>query len=221
MVIPNSLDEIVKLSPVIPVVAFKELRHAVPVAKALLAGGISVIEVTLRTDVSIACIVDIVHKVPDMVVGVGTVRRAADIENLQRALHREGVEGGGQLQFAVSPGYSSEVSNACKDFNLPLLPGVSTATEAMAAHEAGHSYLKLFPAEAVGGVKLLKALHGPFLDLRFCPTGGITTQTASDYLALPNVVCVGGSWLVTDAMLAAENYAAITQAAREACTLRR
>jgi 2-dehydro-3-deoxyphosphogluconate aldolase / (4S)-4-hydroxy-2-oxoglutarate aldolase len=211
MVMPFSLAELTQLSPVIPVVAFKELRHAVPAAKALLAGGLRIIEVTLRTDVSLSCLEAIAREAPEMVVGAGTVRQASEVARVKAAGAR----------FVVSPGFSSAVNEACKAQDLPLLPGVSTATEAMAAHDAGHTFLKLFPAEAVGGVKLLKALHGPFPDLRFCPTGGITAQNASDYLALPNVVCVGGSWLVSDAALAAENYAAITQAAREACALRR
>lgn len=211
MVSAISLEQIVKLSPVIPVVVFKDLRHSMFAAKALLAGGLRIIEVTLRTESSLAALEAIAREVPEMVVGAGTVRHAADVAKVKAAGAR----------FVVSPGFSLAVSDACKAHNLPLLPGVSTATEAMAAHDAGHSFLKLFPAEAVGGVKLLKALHGPFPDLRFCPTGGITVQNASDYLALPNVVCVGGSWLVTDAALAAENYAAITQAALEACALRR
>ncbi len=210
MVNPMKLEQLVTLSPVIPVVVFKDLRHCVPAARALLAGGLRIIEVTLRTEVSLACLEAIAREVPEMVVGAGTVRHAAEAARVKAA----------GAKFVVGPGFSLAVSEACKAQDLPLLPGVSTATEAMAAHDAGHTFLKLFPAEAVGGVKLLKALHGPFPDLRFCPTGGITVQNASDYLALGNVVCVGGSWLVTDALLAAENYAAITQAAREVYALR-
>lgn len=206
-----TVEQIVKLNPVIPVAVFNDVPSGLLAAKALLAGGICIIEVTLRTENSLAALEAIAKECPDMVVGAGTVRRSADVARVKEAGAR----------FVVSPGFSQEVSDACATQALPLLPGVSTATEAMAANDAGHTHLKLFPAEAVGGIKLLKALHGPFPDLRFCPTGGITAQTASDYLALPNVVCVGGSWLVTEAALKANDANAITEAAREASALRR
>ncbi len=206
----NTVEQIVKLSPVIPVVVFNDVREGIFAAQALLAGGIRIIEVTLRTENSLAALEAIAKEVPEMVVGAGTVRRASEVARVKSAGAR----------FVVSPGFSADVSEACKAEKLPLLPGVSTATEAMAANDAGHTHLKLFPAEAVGGIKLLKALHGPFPDLRFCPTGGITATTASDYLAQPNVVCVGGSWLVTEAALKANDANVITQAARAASALR-
>jgi 2-dehydro-3-deoxyphosphogluconate aldolase / (4S)-4-hydroxy-2-oxoglutarate aldolase len=207
---PMHIENIATISPVVPVVVFKDMAHAVPTARALLAGGIRIIEVTLRTDVSLACLEAIAREVPEMITGAGTVRKAEEVARVKNA----------GAKFIVTPGFCAAVSEQCTAQGVPLLPGVSTATELMAAHDAGHSYLKLFPAEAVGGIKLLKALHGPFPDVRFCPTGGITAQSASDYLALPNVVCVGGSWLVTDAALQANDYSAITTLACEACALR-
>lgn len=197
--------------PVIPVIVIHRTEDAVPLAKALVAGGVRVLEITLRTPVAIEAIHQIVGAVPDAIVGAGTVRSAEDA----RAAKLAG------CKFAVSPGYLPEIGDECFEIELPLLPGVSTATEILSAWAEGYDFLKLFPASAVGGVGLLKALAGPFPDVAFCPTGGITAATAPEYLALPNVPACGGSWLVPDADIQAGNWAHITQLAAEAQSLRR
>ena len=196
--------------PVIPVIVLQRLEHAVPLAQALVAGGVRVLEVTLRTPVARQCMRAIVQAVPEAIVGAGTLRTPADV---RAALHAG-------CRFGVSPGYTREVAAACRDLGLPLLPGVATASEAMAASADGHRFLKFFPAVAAGGVAMLKALHGPFPDLTFCPTGGITAATASQFLALPNVRVCGGSWLTPEDAVAAGDWPRITALAREASALR-
>lgn len=180
----NPLD-IASHGPVIPVIVIDRLQDALPLAEALLAGGVKVLEVTLRTEAGLPAIEAIARHLPEAVVGVGTVLNADDARRASEAGAR----------FAVSPGYTSEIGSACKWLNLPLLPGVATSSEIMRALADGFSFLKLFPAEAVGGIPLLKSWASPFGAVSFCPTGGITAATASQYLALPNVRCVGGSWL--------------------------
>jgi 2-dehydro-3-deoxyphosphogluconate aldolase/(4S)-4-hydroxy-2-oxoglutarate aldolase len=196
--------------PVIPVIVIERLADAVPLAEALVAGGVTVLEVTLRTSIALKCIEAIAAAVPAATVGAGTVRNAGDA----RAALNAG------CRFAVSPGYTSEVGKACRDIGLPLLPGVATASEVMQAHADGMEFLKFFPATAAGGIPMLKAWSGPFPDVVFCPTGGITVQTAPQFLALPNVKVCGGSWLTPPDLVAAKNWAAITQLAREASLLR-
>jgi len=196
--------------PVIPVIVLQKVADAVPVAEALLAGGVKVLEVTMRTDVALACIEAIAKAVPEAVVGAGTVRSAADA--------RAAVAAGSR--FAVSPGYTHEVGRACRDLALPLLPGVATASEVMSAQADGLSFLKFFPAQQAGGIPMLKALGGPFPDVLFCPTGGITVETAPQFLALPNVKVCGGSWLTPQDAIAAKDWARITRLAREASALR-
>ena len=196
--------------PVIPVIVVDRLEQAVPLAMALVAGGVLVLEVTLRTPVALAAIEAMARAVPEAIVGAGTLRCAADA----RAARDAGA------RFAVSPGYAREIGAACRDAGLPLLPGVATAGEVMAASADGYDFLKFFPASAAGGVPMLKALAGPFPDIAFCPTGGISAETAPQYLALPNVRVVGGSWLTPADALHAGDWARITQLARAAAALR-
>jgi len=198
-------------APVIPVIVLTETAHAVPLARALVAAGIRMLEVTLRTPVALACIEAIAREVPEAVAGAGTVRSAADAQAAAMAGAR----------FVVSPGYTHAVGKACRDLELPLLPGVATGSEIMAAQEDGYTALKFFPAIQAGGMAMLKAWQGPFGDVKFCPTGGITVANAPEFLALANVVCVGGSWLTPADALAQGDWARITQLAREAIALQR
>jgi 2-dehydro-3-deoxyphosphogluconate aldolase/(4S)-4-hydroxy-2-oxoglutarate aldolase len=208
-VIKNSL-ELVAFGPVIPVIVLQRLEHAVPMARALVEGGVRVLEVTLRTPVALACMQAIAREVPEAIVGAGTLRSAADV----RAARDAG------CQFGVSPGYTAEIAAACREAQLPLLPGVATASEVMAANADGLSFLKFFPATAAGGASLLRALAGPFPDVVFCPTGGITAETAAQFLSLPNVKVCGGSWLTPADALDSGDWARITRLAREASALR-
>jgi len=195
--------------PVIPVIVVEQLEHAVPMARALLAGGVRVLEVTLRSEAALAAIAAIARAVPQAIVGAGTVRSAADAH----AAHGAGA------RFAVSPGWSASVAAACRDLQHALLPGVASASEVMAAADHGHRLLKFFPAAAAGGPALLKAWAGPFADIAFCPTGGITAASAPEYLALANVKVVGGSWLTPPDALASEDWPRIERLAREAAAL--
>ena len=195
--------------PVIPVIVIEHLEHAVPMARALVEGGIRVLEVTLRTPVALAAMEAIARDVPEAVVGAGTVRTAADA--------RAAIDAG--ARFAVSPGCTERIAAACRDAGLPLLPGAATASEVMHAAELGFDFLKFFPAAAAGGPALLKAWASPFADMTFCPTGGITAASPPDYLALANVAVVGGSWLTPADALAAQDWQAITALARQAAAL--
>ncbi|MEQ6475255.1 bifunctional 4-hydroxy-2-oxoglutarate aldolase/2-dehydro-3-deoxy-phosphogluconate aldolase [Comamonas sp. wu1-DMT] len=197
-------------APVIPVIVLHNAEHAVPMAKALLAGGIRALEVTLRTPQGLACIEAIAKQLPEAIVGAGTVRNAADAAAAARAGAR----------FAVSPGYTSKLGQACRDLNLPLLPGVATSSEIMMAQEDGFTELKFFPAVQSGGIQMLKAWQGPFGELRFCPTGGISPGNAAEFLALSNVVCVGGSWLVPASAVESGNWSLITELAQATQALR-
>jgi 2-dehydro-3-deoxyphosphogluconate aldolase / (4S)-4-hydroxy-2-oxoglutarate aldolase len=203
--------QVMQDAPVIPVIVLHDVAHAVPMAQALLAGGIRMLEVTLRTPQALACMEAIAREVPEAVVGAGTVRSAADAQAAAMA----------GAQFAVSPGYTPQVGRACKDLGLPLLPGVATGSEIMMAQEDGFTELKFFPAMQAGGMAMLKAWGGPLGDVSFCPTGGVTLQNASELLGLSNVLCVGGSWLVPADALAKGDWARITQLAREASLLKR
>jgi 2-dehydro-3-deoxyphosphogluconate aldolase/(4S)-4-hydroxy-2-oxoglutarate aldolase len=202
--------ELTTYGPVIPVIVLQQVEDAVPVAQALVDGGVRVLEVTLRTPVALRCIEEIARAVPQAVLGAGTVRSAADA----RAALAAGA------RFAVSPGYTQAVGAACREIGLPLLPGVATASELMAAQEGGHSFVKFFPASAAGGIPMLKALAGPFPEVSFCPTGGITPQNARDFLALPQVKVCGGSWLTPQDAIAARDWPRITRLAQEAAALR-
>ena len=202
--------DLAEYGPVIPVIVLHRVAHAVPLARALLAGGVRVLEVTLRTDVALSCIEAIVREVPEAIVGAGTIRNAADV----RAAASVG------CRFGVSPGYTPAVATACKKANLPLLPGVATASEVMAAQDDGIDFLKFFPATAAGGIPMLKALGGPFPEVLFCPTGGITAETAPQFLALPNVKVCGGSWLTPQDAIDSGDWDRITQLAQAASALR-
>jgi 2-dehydro-3-deoxyphosphogluconate aldolase/(4S)-4-hydroxy-2-oxoglutarate aldolase len=203
------IQEIVSLSAVIPVLTISELEHAAPLARALSAGGLRVIEVALRTPVALAAIEVMRKAVPTAVIGVGTLTRAVDFAAADRV----------GAQFGVSPGLTPELAAAARGARFPLLPGIMTPTEVIAARHAGFNVLKFFPAELAGGLSMLQALGAAFPDVSFCPTGGITPATAADYLALANVVCVGGSWLAPSHMLAAGDWTGIEQLAREAARL--
>jgi len=197
--------------PVIPVIVLQRVEHAVPMAEALLAGGIKVLEVTLRTAVALKCIEAIANRVPQAVLGAGTLRSAADV----RAARAAG------CQFGVSPGYTRAIGATCREAGLALLPGVASASEVMAANDDGLTFLKFFPAVPAGGVAMLKALHGPFSDVAFCPTGGLTPDNAPQFLALPNVRVCGGSWLTPADAMEQGDWARITRLAREASALRK
>jgi len=207
---PFSALQVMQDSPVIPVIVLNDVAHAVPMARALVAGGIRMLEVTLRTSQALACIEAIAKEVPEAIVGAGTVRNAADAKAAANA----------GAKFAVSPGYTPAVAQACRDEGLSLLPGVATGSEIMMAQEDGYTELKFFPAMQAGGPAMLKAWGGPFFDVRFCPTGGVTAQNASEFLSLSNVACVGGSWLVPAEALAKGDWARIEMLAREACQLK-
>lgn len=206
----NTLD-LASCGPVIPVIVIHQLAHAVPMARALVAGGVRVLEVTLRTPVALDAMRAIAAEVPEAIVGAGTLRTAADVE-LARSVG---------CRFGVSPGYTTELGRACRELELPLLPGVATASEVMTACDEGLRFLKFFPATAAGGVPMLKALAGPFPDVAFCPTGGITPNNAAEFLALPQVKVVGGSWLTPADRMEAGDWAGITELARAASALRR
>lgn len=202
--------EVMQDAPVIPVIVLEDVAHAVPLARALVAGGIRMLEVTLRTPAALSCIEAIVREVPEAVVGAGTLRSAADAQAAAMA----------GAQFAVSPGYTHALGKACHELQLPLLPGVATGSEILQAQEDGYTALKFFPAVPSGGAAMLKAWQGPFGDVMFCPTGGISMANAAQFLALSNVACVGGSWLTPADALARGDWEAVTQLARQARQLR-
>ena len=200
---------VLRLAPVIPVFTPEDVDDAVQVAQALFRGGLPVIEVTLRTATAMAAIKAMAEAVPDAVIGAGTVLGAAQMEQVKAA--------GGR--FAVSPGATDRLYAAARDTDLPLLPGVATSSELMRGLEHGLDTFKFFPAVQAGGAAMLSAWNGPFGDVRFCPTGGISAQTAAQFLHLPNVLCVGGSWLTTRELLQARDWAGIERLAREAAVL--
>lgn len=199
-----------QLAPVIPVIVIRDATRAADLARALVTGGLPVLEVTLRSDAALDAI-RAMSGVEGGHVGAGTVLTPDDAKRAKDA----------GASFAVSPGLTDRLIDVCADLELPLLPGVVTASEIMGAADAGFDMLKFFPAEAVGGAPALKSLAGPLPRISFCPTGGVTPQNAGSYLSLPNVVCVGGSWIVTDADVAAGNWQAIEDRARVAAALPR
>jgi 2-dehydro-3-deoxyphosphogluconate aldolase/(4S)-4-hydroxy-2-oxoglutarate aldolase len=201
--------EVMRVGPVIPVIVIEDLAQAVPLARALVAGGVRVLEVTLRTAAGIDAIRAIAREVPEAIVGVGTITAPDDFEAARAA----------GAQFGVSPGLTPALVQAAHASKLPLLPGVMTPSDVIAARAAGFRQLKLFPAQQAGGIGMLKAMHGPFPDVMFCPTGGVTEETAPQFLALPNVACVGGSWLTPKAAVQAGAWSEITQLAKRAAAL--
>jgi 2-dehydro-3-deoxyphosphogluconate aldolase/(4S)-4-hydroxy-2-oxoglutarate aldolase len=203
-----TVDEIMSLAPVIPVLIIEDVAHAVPLGRALVAGGLPVLEITMRTPVASECIERMAGEIEGAVVGAGTV--------LTPAMRQAVADIGGQ--FAVSPGL---IGGETEEGPVPLLPGVATATELMTGLALGFTRFKLFPANVVGGVDALKAFASPFQQAKFCPTGGVSAKNATDYLALPNVVCVGGSWVAPADAVRAGDWGRITALAKEAAALAR
>jgi 2-dehydro-3-deoxyphosphogluconate aldolase / (4S)-4-hydroxy-2-oxoglutarate aldolase len=206
----TDVGQLLELAPVVPVVVIHDEDQAVPLAKALVRGGIGIIEVTLRTAPALAALERIAREVPDMVVGAGTVTTPAQVDAVRKA----------GVQFLVTPGSPDRLLESALDSGLPLLAGAGTVTEMMRLAELGLTGMKFFPAEASGGREYLKAVGGPLPGLRFCPTGGITVETAPAYLALPNVACVGGSWLPPRDAVEAGDWGRIERLAAEAAALR-
>lgn len=202
----TSAEQILTSGPVVPVIVINKLEHAVPLAKALVAGGVRVLEVTLRTACAIDAIRAIAKEVPEAIIGAGTVLNPEQLAEVTAA----------GAQFAISPGLTEPLLKAANAGPIPLIPGISTVSELMLGLDAGLREFKFFPAEANGGVKALQAIAGPFPQVRFCPTGGITPGNYRDYLALKSVLCIGGSWLVPADALESGDYARITELAREA-----
>jgi 2-dehydro-3-deoxyphosphogluconate aldolase/(4S)-4-hydroxy-2-oxoglutarate aldolase len=207
----KSLESILKQSPVVPVLVIEDVADALPLARALVRGGLAVLEITLRTDKALDCIRAISCEVEGAVVGAGTVLTPAQLDKVAKL----------GCAFAVSPGSSPSLLDAAASNDVPLLPGAATASEAMLLLEQGYHLQKFFPAEPAGGVPYLSALSSPLPQIRFCPTGGITPGNASAYLALPNVITIGGSWMAPKKLLAAKDWAAVEVLSREAAQLRR
>jgi 2-dehydro-3-deoxyphosphogluconate aldolase/(4S)-4-hydroxy-2-oxoglutarate aldolase len=204
----KTVSDIVRLGPVIPVLAFDSVEQGENVSRALHAGGVKVLEITLRTAAGLAAIERASQLAEDIVVGVGTITKPEHCAQAKKA----------GAQFGVSPGLTRDMHKAAQDAGLPLLPGVMTPTD-ITALELGYEIVKFFPAQQAGGIPMLQAFYGPFPTLKFCPTGGITAESAINFLAQPNVVCVGGSWLTPKAALAAQNWDEVTRLARAASEL--
>lgn len=198
--------EVFAAGPVVPVLVINDVEKAVPLAKALMAGGIKVLEVTLRTPVALDVIKRIATEVPEALIGAGTVTNAQQLKDV--------VEAG--AKFAISPGMTAELLQAGKECEVPLIPGISSTSDLMKAKDAGYTHMKFFPAEASGGVKAIKSISGPFPDVTFCPTGGISLANYKDYLTLKNVACVGGSWVSPDEAINNGDWEQITKLAKEA-----
>lgn len=207
----KTVADIVRLGPVIPVLAFDTAEQGEHVSRALHAGGVKVLEITLRTAAGLEAIERAAQLASDIVVGVGTITKPEHCALARKA----------GAQFGVSPGLTREMHQASLDAGLPLLPGVMTPSDIIMAMELGYEIVKFFPAVPAGGIPMLQAFHGPFPTLKFCPTGGISAETATNFLALPNVVCVGGSWLTPKAAVAAQDWAEVTRLARAASELSR
>ena len=206
MTTPNPTADLLRAARIVPVLTIRDADQAVPLARALVAGGVRTLEVTLRTEAGAKAAEAIMAEVPDAIVGLGTVLARRDLLLAQRL----------GVPFAVSPGATPELLDAAAEIGIPFVPGVATASELMAAAARGFTTVKLFPAAQMGGISALKALGGPFPEARFCPTGGIGEEEMRDYLALSNVVAVGGSWLAPSAEIAAGEWEAIEARARRA-----
>lgn len=205
----EKLLSVLKLQPVVPVLIIEDLASAVPLARALVAGGLKAIEITMRTPVALDAIRAVAENVEGAAVGAGTVLNARDFEAAVAA----------GSTFIVSPGATPEIIDAAEESDVPLLPGAATASEVMGLREAGYDVMKFFPAEQAGGAAYLKALSSPLAGTLFCPTGSISLRNANDYLKLPNVVCVGGSWVAPRELVATGDWAGITRLAAEAAAL--
>jgi 2-dehydro-3-deoxyphosphogluconate aldolase/(4S)-4-hydroxy-2-oxoglutarate aldolase len=199
------IDAVTAKAPIIPVLTIERVEDAVPMAEALVAGGLPVLEITLRTEAALAAIEAIAKAVPEACVGAGTILTPED--------YQKSVDAGSE--FIVSPGATLELLDYAAEQAIPLLPGIQTVSEMMEGLKRGYQRFKFFPAEASGGVPTLKSYHGPFEQVRFCPTGGIRAHTAKDYLALPNVMCVGGTWLTPADLVTAHDWSAVTRLAQQ------
>lgn len=206
----ENLLKTLKLQPVVPVIIIEDVKSAVPLARALVAGGLKAIEITLRTPAALDAIKAVADEVEGAVAGAGTVLDARQWDLAVKA----------GSQFIVSPGAGNSVLDAADQSDIPLLPGTATATEVMQVRDRGYTVMKFFPAEQAGGATYLNALASPLAGIQFCPTGGVSLKNAMDYLSLPNVVCVGGSWVAPKALVAAGDWAGITKLASEAAALR-
>lgn len=205
----RALISILKMQPVVPVLVIEDLKTAVPLARALVAGGLKAIEITLRTPAALDAIRLVADEVDGAVPGAGTILNAKQFH--------QAVDAGSQ--FIVSPGTTIELLDVARKSPVPMLPGAATPSEVMSLREEGYEVLKFFPAEQAGGAGYLKSLSSPLAGVQFCPTGGITAANAFDYLSLPNVICVGGSWVAPKSLVEAGDWDGITRLAREACRL--
>jgi 2-dehydro-3-deoxyphosphogluconate aldolase/(4S)-4-hydroxy-2-oxoglutarate aldolase len=205
------IRDIMTMSPVIPVIIISRIDEAVPLCRALFDGGLRVLEITLRTEPALEAITRVRAALPNAVVGAGTLTQVRDFKLAEQA----------GAQFGVSPGLTDDLVEASRIVEFPLLPGVMTPSEVIKARAAGFNALKLFPAEQAGGIGMLRALSSPIPDVVFCPTGGITRATAPDYLALPNVLCVGGSWVAPQSAVDRGDWSAIQTLAADAAQLRK
>lgn len=201
----NAYD-VMKISPIVPVIALDDANDALPLAEALLEGGIAIMEITLRTDAGLKAIEAIAKSCPQMNVGAGTILNQSDFKNAVNCGSR----------FVFSPGISEALMQISKELNIALIPGVATASEIMLAKNNGFEHCKLFPATVAGGTEALKAFGGPFPSMRFCPTGGVNLSNLNDFLSLPNVLCVGGSWIIPKSALKEKNFTQITSLCKEA-----
>ncbi|MDQ2695230.1 MAG: bifunctional 4-hydroxy-2-oxoglutarate aldolase/2-dehydro-3-deoxy-phosphogluconate aldolase [Pseudomonadota bacterium] len=201
-----NIRDVMTAAPVIPVIVIEDIKEAVPMAQALVKGGLPVLEITLRTKAGLEAIRAVAAEVEGAIVGVGTITRPEEFRQSRDA----------GAVFGVTPGLTRELIAAARDTDLSLLPGVMTPSEVIAARLAGYTALKLFPAQQAGGMGMLKAMAGPFPDVVFCPTGGVSAETFRDFLALPNVLCVGGSWVVPKKAIQAGDWGTITRLAAEA-----
>ncbi|WKD50701.1 bifunctional 4-hydroxy-2-oxoglutarate aldolase/2-dehydro-3-deoxy-phosphogluconate aldolase [Microbulbifer spongiae] len=206
----KNIADILPVAGVVPVLVIEHQKDALPLAGALLEGGLRVLEVTLRTAAALEAVERIAGHLPEVQIGTGTVLNGDDL--------RRSVDSG--ASFVVSPGVTERLLVAAQDCDVPLLPGAASVSEVMRLFEHGYRYQKFFPAQAAGGVPMLKSIAGPLADVRFCPTGGISPDNAADYLALDNVVCVGGSWMAPSALVREKNWAEITRLAKQAAVLR-
>jgi 2-dehydro-3-deoxyphosphogluconate aldolase/(4S)-4-hydroxy-2-oxoglutarate aldolase len=205
------IREVLALAPVIPVLTVNKVEHAAPLAKALYAGGLKVLEITLRTDVALAVIEAMRKAVPEAVVGAGTLLRPQDFARVETA----------GAQFAVTPGLTPQLAEAARSVKFALLPGIISPSEILQALQFGYDTLKFFPAQQAGGIPMLQAFAGPFMDVKFCPTGGISRATAPSFLELRNVLCVGGSWVAPNALVEKGDWAGIEALAQDAAGLPR
>ena len=206
-----TIDEVLLAAPVIPVLTIRKAADAIPLAAALVRGGLRVLEITLRTPIALDAVYEVCKALPEAIVGVGTLTRVEEFALAAAA----------GAKFGVSPGLTAELVTAAGDCAFPLLPGIMTPSELIYARSRGFRALKLFPANIAGGIPMLKALASVFPEIRFCPTGGITRVSAPEYLAQPNVACVGGSWIAPDTLVDAADWVAIESLARDAASLRR